>query len=314
MPYGLQSTSTLHLIFAIGLLQCGTHAAPPQTLAEDSEDRVYWQAHRGGGKTDAPDNTMAAFVYTWELDGIPEADIHTSSDGVIICIHDRTLARTTTAPQEVRNKNVRDLTFEEIRKWDAGEKFDPEFKGELVPSLEEVFNAMRGRQERQVYLDIKAVDLKKLGALIDHYQVNEQVLVASPRQSDCQTLKQLAHGIRTMVWIGGSAGDIKRKLARVIDSQFAGVDQVQLHLHKGKGRGPSRYHLSHAFLTQTLDTCRKAGVDLEVFPFQFDNDSLHGLLDVGIRWFATDEPGRFRRTVSEWQENRASSPSRGGTE
>ena len=48
------------------------------------EDRIFWQAHRGAGTTDAPDNTMAAFRYTWSLGGIPEADIHTTKDGVAV--------------------------------------------------------------------------------------------------------------------------------------------------------------------------------------------------------------------------------------
>ena len=263
-------------------------------------DRVYWQAHRGGGTTDAPDNTMAAFLYTWKLGGIPEADIHTTSDGVTICIHDNTLARTTTALKELSRTNVRNLTFDEIRKWDAGEKFKPEFKGERVPSLEEVFLAMQEKPGRQVYLDIKAVDLKKLGELIDVFGVNEQVLVASPRQSDCQSLKKITTGIRTMIWIGGSAGDIKRKFTRVVDSGFAGVDQVQLHLHDGKDNGSFRYQLGADFLKRALQTSRKAEVDLEVFPFKFDDSSLHGLLYIGIRWFATDEPRRFTQSVKEW--------------
>ena len=280
------------------------HSLNPSSVraeAGELDDRVYWQAHRGGGTTDAPDNTMAAFVHTWGLGGIPEADIHTTSDGVIICIHDQTLARTTTAPADVRKRNVKTLTFEEIRKWDAGEKFKPEFKGERVPSLEEVFRAMQEDSERQVYLDIKAIDLTKLGELIDVFGVNHQVIIASPQQSDCQALKKITRGIRTMIWIGGSAGDIKRKFDSVARSEFAGLDQVQLHLHETKNNEAFRYHLGSEFLVQALQTSRKAGVDLEVFPRQFDDSSLHVLLDIGIRWFATDEPSRFANSVARWR-------------
>jgi glycerophosphoryl diester phosphodiesterase len=247
---------------------------------------------------------MAAFTYTWDLGGIPEADIHTTADGVMICLHDRTLARTTTAPKEIRDKDVKTLTFEEIGKWDAGVKLRAEFKGERVPALEEVFKAMKEDPERQVYLDIKAVDLKMLGKLIDQYAVNKQVLIASPRQSDCQTLKQITKGLRTMIWIGGSPADIKRKFARVVDSEFAGVDQVQLHLHDKRGNNPFRYQLERDFLEQALQTTRDAGIDLEVFPFKFDETSLHELLNIGIRWFATDEPKRFNETVIRWREKR----------
>ena len=268
-------------------------------------DRIYWQAHRGGGTHDAPDNTMAAFDYTWGLGGIPEADIRTTSDGVIICLHDSSLARTTNAPASLRKKNVKGLTFEQIRKWDAGVKLRDEFQGQKVPSLADVFKKMKRHPERQVYLDIKDVDLKQLGAMIDEYSVNKQVLIASPRQSDCQSLKKITKDLRTMIWIGGSAGDIRRKYQRVVKSEFAGVDQVQLHLNDKKDKSSFRYQLAPDFLRQALQECRDADVDLEVFPRKFDESSIHGLLDMGIRWYATDEPKRFRQTTLAWQRKSA---------
>ena len=307
-PYGYEHDGNLYVVYSVGKEDCGLSVLPIESLRHAGvndhapADQVFWQAHRGAGTKDAPDNTMAAFQYTWDLGGIPEADIHTTADGVIICLHDRTLARTTTAPHEIRDKNVKTLTFEEIRKWDAGIKLRAEFQGERVPALEEVFQAMQEHHQRQVYLDIKAVDLKVLGELIEQYGVNKQVLIASPRQSDCQTLKQLTIGLRTMIWIGGSPSDIKRRFARVVDSNFAGVDQVQLHLHDHRGRRPFRYQLERDFLVGALQTTHDANVDLEVFPFKFDDTSLHELLDIGIRWFATDEPKRFKQTISTWRE------------
>jgi len=117
-------------------------------------------------------------------------------------------------------------------------------------------------------------------------------------------LKQITKGLRTMIWIGGSPGDIKRKYARVVDSGFAGVDQVQLHLHDKKGDSPFRYQLERDFLEQALQTTRDADVDLEVFPFKFDETSLHELLNIGIRWFATDEPKTFKETILMWRKKR----------
>ena len=81
-----------------------------------------------------------------------------------------------------------------------------------------------------------------------------------------------------------------------------GVDQIQLHLHDKKGSSPFRYQLGRGFLEQALQTTRDADVDLEVFPFKFDESSLHELLNIGIRWFATDEPKRFKETISRWRE------------
>ena len=63
--------------------------------------KIYWQAHRGGGGHEAPDNTLYAMEYGWSLGGIPEADIRVTADREVVCLHDNTLARTTDAPPEL---------------------------------------------------------------------------------------------------------------------------------------------------------------------------------------------------------------------
>ena len=94
--------------------------AVAQTARSESEDLVvHFQAHRGGMR-EAPENTLAAYRYAWALGGIPEVDVCTTKDGVIICLHDATLARTTNAPADVKDVPVSELTFEDVRTWDAG--------------------------------------------------------------------------------------------------------------------------------------------------------------------------------------------------
>ena len=159
---------------------------------------------------------------------------------------------------------------------------------------------MKGHPERQIYLDIKDVDLSLLGKMIDNYAINKQILIASPRQSDCATLKKITKDLRTMIWIGGSAKDIKKKFTSVVESAFVGVDQVQLHLNDKKEQSDWRYQLDQNFVKYALKTTRGAKIDLEVFPFKFDEATLHNLLDMGIRWYATDEPGRFNQTITSW--------------
>ena len=43
-------------------------------------DQVRWQAHRGGGADDMPDNTLVSFRYGWELGAIPEAGVRALLD------------------------------------------------------------------------------------------------------------------------------------------------------------------------------------------------------------------------------------------
>lgn len=264
-----------------------------------NSNQVYWQAHRGGGAYEAPDNTMVANNYAWGLGGIPEADIRTTSDGVIVCLHDETLARTTTAPDNVKDLSVSQLTFEEVRKWDAGIKFNEKFAGEKVPSLEQVFMEMKTRPERLIYLDLKNVDLQLLGALIDSYGVNKQVIFTHNVMENCQRMKEIAVGVRSMLWIGGEAERIKQKFIQVRDGGFEGLDQVQLHMKYLLDSPDWPYTIDKEFLSFSLEESRNAGIDLELFLFHIDDHSVKQMLDMGIRWYATDEPTVFLNSLHQ---------------
>ena len=102
--------------------------------------------HRGWSAL-APENTLAAFR-TLADGGIPgaELDVQLSRDGHPVVIHDWTLART--AGLEAR---VRDTPLEAIRALDAGGWFGPQFRGEKVPLLEEVFASFGSR----LYFDVE---------------------------------------------------------------------------------------------------------------------------------------------------------------
>ena len=102
--------------------------------------------HRGASD-EAPENTLLAFKLSQQqgADGL-EFDIHLSSDGVPMVIHDHTLDRTTN-----RTGAVGDLTCAELAEVNAGE-------GEPVPTLAQVFELF-GRN--QLYnVEIKEYGLR----------------------------------------------------------------------------------------------------------------------------------------------------------
>jgi glycerophosphoryl diester phosphodiesterase len=245
---------------------------------------------------------MGANRYAWSLGGIPEADIRTTKDGIIVCLHDATPARTTTAPEAVKHLPISEFTYEETRHWDAGVRFSEQFRGERIPTLAELFAEMQGEPERLVYLDLKDVNLEQLGALIDEYGVNKQVIFAHNVQANCQSMKRIAAGVRSLLWIGGSPEQIKQKYAIARESGFAGLDQVQFHIRtNADAKADWPYVLDAAFLRDALAETAAAGVDLELFPFDIDAANIGLLLDIGIRWYATDEPARFLDSVRLWQ-------------
>ena len=93
--------------------------------------------HRGAALA-APENTLAGFCMAAALNvEWVEFDVRLTSDGRCILLHDDTLDRTTNG----RGPAAR-LTFEEVRRLDAGTWFGPDFAGQPVPGLEETIGLL----------------------------------------------------------------------------------------------------------------------------------------------------------------------------
>jgi len=94
-------------------------------------------AHRGASAY-APENTLSAFVLAVKqgADAV-ELDAKLSLDGKVVVIHDQTIDRTTDGTGKVC-----DYTMSELKKFDAGGFYDDTFRGEGIPTLSEVFDAV----------------------------------------------------------------------------------------------------------------------------------------------------------------------------
>ena len=265
-------------------------------------EKIYWQAHRGGGGHEAPDNTLFAMQYGWSLGGIPEADIRVTADHEVVCLHDNTLARTTDAPPEVAALPVGELTLAEVRKYDAGKKFRADCAGQHVPTVREVFEVMRRDAEKLLYADIKNYDEKLFPILLDRflslareYDVASRIIVAGRDYALNCRFKELCPEIKTMQWIGGTPLERMRTFRELAAREFFGLDLVQLHLYAVEGASGWMYDLP---VTDLREAFSALGTRLEVFPFgPFTREAIKTLLGLGIRQFATDEPMRFSRTL-----------------
>lgn len=261
---------------------------------------VFFQAHRGG-MNEVPENTLAAFEHAWAIPGaVPEVDVTQTQDGVLVCLHDDTPRRTTDAPEPWADTPIGDIPYDEVRRWDAGIKFDPKYSGERVPRLDELLDRMRGRPGRQLYLDIKKVDIEAVAAAVRKRGLEKQILFVHGDPAVCAQLQKLFEGARTMTWISRSTPDrMKARFAELAEGGFSGIDQIQFHLPAKKKEPELEYIFDDVYLSEAVRIAREAGVDLQLRPFDFDPPSLRRLIDLGIGWYVTDNPAAFADCVLE---------------
>jgi glycerophosphoryl diester phosphodiesterase len=101
--------------------------------AAHDEGRPLLGGHRGN-PAQHPENTLRSFRSAIAAGcDLIECDVHLSSDGRLVVIHDHTLERTTNG-----TGLVRDHTAAELRKLDAGQ-------GERIPLLQEVVELALGK-------------------------------------------------------------------------------------------------------------------------------------------------------------------------
>ena len=112
-------------------------------------------AHRGLSEH-APENTMAAFQAAVKAGAKAiELDVQRTKDGQVVVMHDFYLGRTNNG-----QGLLKDYTYEELSRLDAGSWFSPEYTGEKLPLLEDVL--------RQLPADILLnIELKKLALEAD---------------------------------------------------------------------------------------------------------------------------------------------------
>lgn len=234
-------------------------------------------AHRGDSAS-APENTMAAFVAALEsgADGI-ELDVHLSSDGVPVVIHDETLNRTTDAAGLVSL-----ATTQQLSTLDAGSWFSPDFAGEQIPLLAEVLGTFAGRL--RMNLEIKEYDagmtvleqLKSCPAA--------DVVVSS---FDYEVLQQLRRADPVLpIGVLYQEGNWRRavRLARALSA--------------------SSFHpVAYAVHRPMLAECRRAGLQVHVWTVD-SVSAARRLVRAGVTGIFTNTPEALRKAFSGPGHNR----------
>jgi len=163
-------------------------------------------AHRGSS-AEAPENTLPSFELAWDqgADAI-EADFHLTSDGHIVCIHDKDTKRVAKT-----RKVIKETSLKNLQKIDVGEWKGAQWKGTTIPTLAEVLKTVP--IGKKIYIEVKCgteIIPKLLEELRKSTLKTEQLVIIS---FDAQVI----HKIETQ------RPEIKTFLLTKISKRFGGI-------------------------------------------------------------------------------------------
>lgn len=250
------------------------------------------QLHRGAGKF-APENTLEAFEMAWRLGAVPEADLRTTQDGVIVAFHDKDFRRVAKgAGADLQELGLGDLTFAELLEIDVGSWRGEEFAGQRIPRISDVFEAMRGRPEREIYIDVKEVDLEQLVEQVNASGVGRQVIFTTTHHDFIREWIALHPGSQTLNWISGGEAQVRKRVDALRKVDFEGITQLQIHVRLNSDESsPEPYNHSLAFIRELGSELRERGILFQALPWELSDREIYWkLLDLGLASFATDYP------------------------
>ena len=293
-------------------LACATGAARQGTPA-----RKQLVAHRGASAY-APEHTIEAYKLAIEQGAdYVEQDLAVTKDGVLVCIHDLTLDRTTnveelfptrfvedkTGSAPVKRWLVGDFTLAEIKTLDAGSWFNAKFSSARIPTFQEAIDAVGKRAglypelKDPAFYRARGVSPEKL--LADVLKKNNLITtVASSRviiQSfDDTTVKLLAKDLPQVprVWLVDPAN------AARIDSE----DKVKQVAGWATGLGPNKMIV--AARPELVKWAHAAGLTVTPWTFRSSNTGTFAsvreemtkfLYEYGVDAVFTDNPDQFPR-------------------
>ncbi|MBD5639998.1 glycerophosphoryl diester phosphodiesterase membrane domain-containing protein [Clostridium botulinum] len=163
-------------------------------------------AHRGDA-VNAPDNTMSSLLSAIDNKAdYSELDVQETKDGVVVLTHDTNLKNNTGV-----NKNIWELTFDEVEKLDVGSHFLPKFAGEKIPTLDSIMKAANKNIKLNIEIKLNGHDQKleeRVVKLIEDNNFVDQCAVTSLDYNVLQKVKKLNPKIKVGYIVFAGMGDV----------------------------------------------------------------------------------------------------------
>ena len=300
---------TLLIFPSLGLMFVGCSSTPQL----DGTNLLHLShVHRGGGKLERPDNTLATFTWCWENGSALECDCRKTKDGVGIMLHDKTLKRTARGiSSALAAKDVsKDVTWNEIKDIDVGsylKELNPsagDYSHHRIPTIEETFAAMKGHPTYLCFVDEKGAGPEYIAQKAREAGVLDQVYYTGQDYGKALDWNKATKGGKTLIWIGTwpkpkhDAKDIARfeahfekKMDEMRANGFKGVSAVSLHTYYDP-KAAEPFVPTVSYLKKIIGEFHAHNIPVCSIPFEGGEteEVYFKLYELGCDGFSTDYP------------------------
>jgi glycerophosphoryl diester phosphodiesterase len=253
-----------------------------------SVSQAQWIVAHRGASYDAPENTLAAFreAFAQGADGV-ESDYYLSSDGEVVCIHDKDTKRV--AGEKLL---VKDASYEALRALDVGAWKGPQWRGERIPTLAEVLKTIPPGRKIVIELKIGPEIVAPLLEVLAKSDVSpDQVLIISFNTDAIAECERRMPELCTH-WLTG--------YKQQKDGSFSpSIEEVTATIQKCHADGLGSEARTEYFDAKFIDQLRASGCrQFHVWTVD-DPQVARFYQNLGARWITTNRPRWLREQITE---------------
>ena len=255
---------------------------------ENSRFLVF--AHRGGGGL-YPENTLGAFEYSAKMGvDVLELDVHSTSDGVLVVMHDAAVDRTTDG-----SGRINQMTLAELKKLDAGYKFSTDggqtfpFRGRgiAIPTLQEIFDASPLMTFNVEPKQAEPSIIKPLCEIIRARKMTDKIIVGSFRQTAIDEFRVECAEVAT----SATPREVSRFLAMYKTGIGASYTPPMQALQI-----PEKLGSLQIVTKDFVETAHKLNLQVHVWTINEKTD-MQKLIEMGADGIMTDYPDRLLEVI-----------------
>lgn len=291
----LAAAAVVILVAVLAYASIVTRPMPEHPFTET--DRLLAIAHRGGAAL-WPENTLFAFRNAIRIgaDAL-EFDVHATSDGELVVIHDATVDRTTDG-----SGRVDEMTWDALRELDAGYRWTADdgasfpFRGMglRVPTLEEVLNALPDTRMIIELKDVSDAARVRFSEAIAQCSYPEWKVIASFQSESVKYIRDNNPGIATSSTAGEVLGFWALNSLRLGFAFVAEGETMQV---------PPRFQDLTLVSNRFVSGAHRHNVDVYVWTIN-EEAEMRRHVDHGVDGIITDYPDRLLQVLNRYPDLR----------